>query len=943
MENYYYSAPNIMIASSALLSVISMDVCAAQPIPIVAAQPAARQFGAGNEHLDNTHDMHRVQLAVELQKNTDNRMDGSEPNVDTSQVSPEASSESNTIVVTGSHIRGTTAAGANVDIYDATQLERSGYATVQDFINTLPQNFQGGGGSEAFSPGGLAASNVLGGSSVNLRGLGADSTLVLINGRRPPASGLQSDFTDISSIPQTAVERIEILPDGASALYGSDAVGGVVNFILRKDFDGADTRLRYGFSPDGNVNEYRVAQAFGWRWDTGHVLASYEYYRRDRLRARDRSFTSTYDRRAIGGADLRPTTSNPGNIVDPLTFLPAYAIPTNQNGRELTVADLIPGKINRRDVLSETTILPEQNRHTGFLFAEQNLTDSFTVFAEARYSERKITSVAGPLTSYLFVPSTNPFFVDPFGSGYTVVSYSFEPEFGPARSSGRVKNGSFTGGAQVFLKEWRWETYLSYGFERSLFRSFTYDPILLNQALADPNPDTAFNPFGHGLVNNPDLISRLRQQTLDKPKSRLVNIRTVADGPLVNVNGNDISLAIGGEYIWDRHKYIASTGDNTDVDRNLKRRLSAVFSELHIPLIAENSDLPLAYSLELSAAVRYDHYSDFGGTTNPKFGMTWLPTPFMALKATYGTSYRAPNLVERLSGDNLASISLQPDVKSSNNLTNVLLLTGTAPDIDSEKAETWTIGFILDRSVLGGVNIEINYFSTIYKNRISRISDPSTALALDNVYSELVIRNPSQEQLSSICSGPTFEGDPDQCVPGLVGAIVDMRTQNMARNKVRGIDFDVNWNKTLGKGLVSVGVSGTYIIDYMFQITDLAPKQEQVNTVNNPIDFRSRGYLSYSGSGLGATLIMNYWDSYRNNLTSGRNIIKSHFTTDFNLNIQFNNLLQVDSSGQYGLNLSVINIFENDPPIADTGFAAYDSGNFGPLGQTISAEMRIKW
>lgn len=244
----------------------------------------------------------------------------------TEKPEPE-NSDADTIVVTGTHIRGALAAGANVDIYDSKDIERSGYATVQEFISALPQNFQGGGGSEDFSEGGLTGSNVLGGSSVNLRGLGSDSTLVLINGRRPPTSGLRSDFVDISTIPQTAIARIEILPDGASALYGSDAVGGVVNFILRKDFDGAETRLRYGLATDGNVDEVRVAQALGRSWEGGHFLVGYEFYRREHLKYTDRSFTSTFDLRPIGGLDRRYITSNPGNILDLFTLMPVYAIP----------------------------------------------------------------------------------------------------------------------------------------------------------------------------------------------------------------------------------------------------------------------------------------------------------------------------------------------------------------------------------------------------------------------------------------------------------------------------------------------------------------------------------------------------------------------------------------------------------------------------------------
>lgn len=860
----------------------------------------------------------------------------------TEKPEPE-NSDADTIVVTGTHIRGALAAGANVDIYDSKDIERSGYATVQEFISALPQNFQGGGGSEDFSEGGLTGSNVLGGSSVNLRGLGSDSTLVLINGRRPPTSGLRSDFVDISTIPQTAIARIEILPDGASALYGSDAVGGVVNFILRKDFDGAETRLRYGLATDGNVDEVRVAQALGRSWEGGHFLVGYEFYRREHLKYTDRSFTSTFDLRPIGGLDRRYITSNPGNILDLFTLMPVYAIPKNQDGRSLTSDQLLPGITNFQDVHPSATLLPRQKRHSAYFTAEQSITDTLIVFAEARYSERKALSVSRPVSSNLIVPDSNPFFIDPLGYGFTIVAYSFEPDFGPSKNNSRVRSGNLTSGFRLDMDRWQWETYASYSEERSLNKYNFPDFFALNEALADTNPETAFNPFGHGSVNNPHTIDVILQDARMKPRSRLVDIKSVADGPIFSINDRDVSMAAGFEYMWNDHKYHLTFDNELIENRQLSRDIYAVFAEISIPVVNYYNNIPFIHSLDFSVAGRYDDYSDFGSTTNPKLGTTWMPSEFVAFKATYGTSFRAPNLVERLSTNNNSTIFAIQDPLSPTGFSNILYLSGTSPDVESENAKTWTFGIDIQPPFIEELSVEINFFRTKYKNRIASIDDLETALALDFYYPGLINRAPSANELSQICGEPAFDGDPAMCTPQFVDVIVDARTQNMAVSKVKGLDFNIEWASEIRDTSISIGANATYIIDYILQVTKESPSRDLVNTVNNPIDFRGRGYTSLSRNGLAGTIIFNYTDSYTNDRMLPRQKIDSHFTVDLTASVRFDRNLKIGANGPISLHLSAINLFENNPPVTDGGFAAYDSSNFDPLGRIISAEFRVIW
>jgi iron complex outermembrane recepter protein len=202
-----------------------------------------------------------------------------------------------TIVVTGTHIRGETPIGSSLTVHTRAEMEQSGSATLEQFGRDMPENYAGtdavstinsNGGVGNFEQG--AASNIFGGAGFNLKGLGPGSTLTLLNGHRLAAGGLDGSLVDISQIPLSAIDHIEVLDDGASAIYGSDAVAGVVNIVMRREFDGAETGLRYGRSTQGGAAEYTASQIAGHDWVTGNVLFSYEYDNQEGLDATQRKW-----------------------------------------------------------------------------------------------------------------------------------------------------------------------------------------------------------------------------------------------------------------------------------------------------------------------------------------------------------------------------------------------------------------------------------------------------------------------------------------------------------------------------------------------------------------------------------------------------------------------------------------------------------------------------
>jgi outer membrane receptor protein involved in Fe transport len=308
--------------------------------------PAAAEDAGGDRDPGNARQTPRPVLMVQnqtaesLSRNTN---EGEEGNTEEADKKPLEE-----IVVTGTLIRGIAPESSPLQIYTREDILRSGATTTEQFIRQLPQNF--GGGSTELAGQGLpddaaSASNVTFGSGANLRGLGSGGTLVLLNGNRVAPTSSTGDFVDLSMIPVSALERIDVLTDGASSIYGGDAVAGVINFVLRDDYEGAETAIKYGSVADGDMTEIRASQTLGRGWGSGRVLATYEYYRRGNLTLADR---------------------------------PEISAPTLINGQPVTDTD-------RAD------LLPEQDRHSVVVALNQDVTPNLKASLTGLYSIREVS------------------------------------------------------------------------------------------------------------------------------------------------------------------------------------------------------------------------------------------------------------------------------------------------------------------------------------------------------------------------------------------------------------------------------------------------------------------------------------------------------------------------------------------------------------------------
>lgn len=849
------------------------------------------------------------------------------------------------IIVTGTRLRGQ--GPSPVTVIDREQIVESGAATVSQILQTLPQNF-GGGPNEA-TRSGDGANNLLQGSSINLRGLGADSTLVLINGRRVSTTGtLNGQFVDVSTIPVSAIERVEVLTDGASAIYGSDAIGGVVNFILRDDFNGAETSARYGAAYDGAAAEFNASQVIGWSGDRARLFAVYDHYRRDPLANADRDFAANSDLRPFGGSDFSLNNANPATVVFPILA----GVPGGQDGTALTSGDFLVGQPNLHNNNEAQDILGEQERDSLYLSGAFELTPSIELFAEARASQREYRRQSGgAIGSFIRIPSTHPGFVELSpGATMMMINYNFIDDLGPIINTGGNDSFGFVTGFNAALSDtWRLQLTGTWGREDGVYRTDnTVNLARLNEALGvadadaafDPSIDGYFNPLGDRSNSPADVIDYIRGWAQTEYRSEMKAIGFGIDGELFNLPAGAVSIALGAEY--REESYDSLTQEFTsglsarliDAPRE-SRDVFAYYAEARVPIIAPDNRVFGLYSLDLSLAARHEDTSNGGADTTPKVGLTWSPFEGLLFRTSWGESFKSPSLTETVAGNQAALVFPIADPLSGTGTTTTLILQGTNPDLASERAETWTAGLTLRPPSAPGFSVDLNWFRIDFQDRIAAANNPFTVLSNPTLYAPIIIRDPDDALVQGYFDAPFFIPIGPTPPASEVGAIVDARLRNLSRSLVSGFDFNIAQRFAAFGGEVDVSLGGSYILDFEQSFSDTAPGIDLVDTANNPIDLRLRGMVGWRRENLSTSLAINYADDYHDPAFD-RNV-SSWTTVDVSLAYEF------EEPGVEA-RLNVRNLFNEDPPFLNNPIGVgYDPENADAMGRFISLQLTKTW
>ena len=687
-------------------------------------------------------------------------------------------------MVTGSNIRTTTAAEegpAPVAVITQEDLQLLGYTDVKDVLR-FDAAFTGYSETEGY----LSTR-----STVNMRGLGDEYTLVLLNGRRFSAE----QAADISLIPISAVERIEILKDGASALYGSDAVGGVVNIITKTKFDGIEAEVYYGNTTDTDVSNNQLRLVFGGGSEKFKFLGALSYTKRNDMYSEDRDITRSQDMRSWGGYDGRSTATNPAQFEVPGRG--RVRLDTSRFGvgqYSLNPDDYIPynPETDKWSRPYRSVMMPLERTNL-FASVESKPFDSdFTFFGELLHSDAKTnyrggSTVVGIADGDLGpIPASNPY--NPFGVDISNFSYrTYEPLSGilSALFFYDTKATRLVGGFRGWWGDWSYEGAIShFSEETTTTDNAAWSKEGLRTAINRTGAD-AFNPFCNG-CNTPEQLAGVVFTVHDNTRyvAKTMDFRT--SGPLFDNWAGTVSAAAGLEYREESYRYnpdamyVSGTilDSGTVMNEGATRDVKAMFAEINLPLVGPGDNTNGAPSLELNLAARAEKYSDFGSTNNPKASLRWqLPTsiPIIA-RMSYGTSFKAPRLSQLLvSGVRVGDETLVDPLTDLE--VEAVVVGGTNPNLQPEEANYSNIGLVIspldnDRNRL---TFAVDYFRVRQRDVIIQ---PSAQDVINGVSPGGVDRTPGLAQL-------LYGKDGDLVVyAGLV---------NGGDRSTDGVDLNISW------------------------------------------------------------------------------------------------------------------------------------------------------
>jgi iron complex outermembrane recepter protein len=714
---------------------------------------------------------------IEKRPAGDTNLPTAHPKADTADPPPASSkapSELKELLVTGTHIAGEVPAGAALMVYSRDDIDQSGAATLDQFARQLPENFGGAddigtlnnNANFGILPQG-ASSNVFGGAAFDLNGLGVGATLTLLNGHRLAPSGFDGSFVDISQIPLSAVDHIEVLNDGASAIYGSDAVAGVVNIVTRKDYSGAETALRYGTSTEGGDMEQTASALVGRGWGSGNFMLDYEY---------------------------------------------DYAQGLDASGRRWIAAE--PGPF---------TLIPQNRRNSVFASVTQDLGPRSSLSMDVLVGERD-NLINSPLS---------------LDGQYT----------GPATMDGHAQQTATSLTVDHrFFDDWN--------------ANLTGDYAAIRQ-----DSGTDGYPLAN-IVSSEDLYNQY--QTAE---SKVFEADAHASGSVLTLPTGTVKVSLGSSY---RKEVFENSVEAESISLSLSRRVASGYGEFLVPLVGNDISFPGARRLDLSVAYRYDHYQDFGSTSNPKVGLLWAPLADVSLRGTYGSSFQAPflsQLAAPVSSDTVV-------IPNHSGTADILELSGGNPELHSERSTSLTLGVDATPGYLPGLTLSTTFFHVVIKNRIQTQNITSDALFSQSLLEPYLSLNPSLATVESYFNSPGFYGDFAGLGPSHVVAIFDNRLTNIYSTVQSGLHLSAAYDWPTDIGAFKFSVLGTHILSYRLEPAALGPSFNVDNTIAEPTSWRLQGTATWVRGPLSARLGVNYVNAYSNTLFTPPQTIESWTTAD---------------------------------------------------------------
>jgi len=885
------------------------------------------------------------------------------------------------IEVTGTNVkRIDTETGLPVQTITRADIERMGVTTPEQLLQKVSAVGVGGhslaeGIGDSYRPG-LTA--------VSLRGLGTASTLVLLNGRRLADYGLNSinggSAVNVNQVPLAAVERVEVLKDGASAIYGSDAIGGVINFILRKDYRGADVSARGSWTQDGGGDSQQYTATAGYGTIAGdrfNVLASLEYQKDKALLGWQRSATSNAARPDLGGTFASVNTW-PANFS--WNDSPGRVNLTAQAGCDPSVGSIQVTGLGqassslafcRFDTTRYTDIMPGYERLGFYGRAVMEVAPGHRAFAEFSATRTQTDQTFAPLPvgdftlrHLIYYPAGGPYYPTsvtlPDG---TVLNPTGDLQInwrllgaGPRVESTTTHEGGWAAGLEGSAGGWDYDAVLSGGVSRetdTLVAGF-YRESLLGQALQtgliDVFSGSPLTPQAQALIDAAIFSGKLRDT-----ESRVTSAQAKASREVLSGANGPTTLALGIEFRREELDYrpgeVSSTQDAIGDDPPLQafhvgRNVASAFAELNIPFIR---------NLEAQVALRYDHYADAGGAASPKIALRWTPMPSLLFRTSYGTGFRAPSLTDlylpatQVLNDGVfdpARCALNEDfvpvpigrfVSSGECAATLAYLVGN-PATKPEKSRQWSVGAVYEP--LPGNSLGIDFWTIRRKDtvwfpttdQIFLRSDPATG-------GGRFVRQPRLPD-------GTCQGDGSVPTPADVPCAMlywNWPTENIGKYNVSGIDVSASARAvSQAWGKFTFKIDGTYYTQYRYQLDVDGQYYDDLGVAGyNGAVSRWKHYatVNWTLGPWGATFAQNFVRGWLDSELPGRPSRRVGNCETYDLQGTWDALKELKVVG--GIN----NLFNRDPPASRVGSfqGGYDARYADPFGRTYYLTLKYSF
>jgi len=806
-----------------------------------------------------------------------------------------------------------------VQVMDRETIEKSGYTNLQQLFEKNPA-----AGNGTFSTrGNNQDSTANGAAAVSLRGMGADATLVLVNGKRVAissfAENIGTNFVDINSIPLAAVERVEILKDGASAIYGSDAIAGVVNLVLRKDFEDAEVSMDYG-SADG-YDEQSFSAVWGVNGENSNVTVILDHHKNTRLSSSERGLDNP-NLASRGGNNNWSSRGFPGSFVleSGDGSVPDPSCPEEYDNGKTCLYDYGPW----------TLITPEAERTGLLMLSHTDLTDNLEFFSEIAVQHNTSVAQGAPTpldeTAGLYVLADHP--NNPFGEYVDI--YRFRTVDAGARQW-EIQTDNLRGvfGLRGSITEWDWEASVQRSRSESKQTGSKSQGWVRTDLLQEQINAGNYNPFD-GMENPESVIDAITTSLVRQGKSEFTGYDFSINGDLFETSNGTVAMATGLEY---REEKISDIPDDQfqrglifgteSVYAKASRDITSAFVEFAIPLPAD---------IELSLAGRYDDYSDFGSSTNPMASLLWPVNEMLTLRTSWGTGFRAPSLAQVGLGPSQKSVFLDDDDTygcavnetycSSTDYT--IVFTGN-PDLEPEESESFNIGAVLEP--LEGLQLSLDYWNITQENKIE--DQPA-----QHLYDKFC-----DSQDSVICNraDPLRPEDTLGPIQEIYGTYL-----NIGEQDVSGIDFTAVYSGlALAGGELGLRLDYSYLVE--FDRIGLGSSEDPINEdLAGEYEYPQHRWTTtadWSMDNFGLSAGINYIGEFEDVPDHGASrtdrTVDSFMTVNFQARYTgFNNMV---------LSLGAENLFDEEPPFAIGDGAddlyGYVQSQHDPRGRFIYGKM----